>query len=137
MSWLEREDSGWTESLGANTGSQFLNQLGSDRLTGNHQRVGWVAMYSEESEPKATISMLCHPENRGAPQAARLHPTKPYFFFAACIDGKFTIDPGQPLRSRYRFLVTDQPPDSNWLDQQYEAYSSQLAVADEDTTHPE
>ena len=125
MSWLEPKDPGWTEELGSQSGSRFLNDLGSDRLAGNHQRARWVSMYSRDSNRMATITMLCHPSNRGAPQATRLHPTKPYFCFAACVDGEFTIEPDDPLRSRYRYLVTDKPPDPSWLNRQYESYAKE------------
>jgi hypothetical protein len=136
MSWLEPNDLGWSDELGPRSGSRFLNHLGSDRQAGNHQRARWVSMYSRDSERMATITMLCHPSNRGAPQAARLHPTKPYFCFAACVDGEFTIDPDHPLRSRYRYLVTDDRPNPTWLDKQYDVYALKRIPPDREAERP-
>ena len=47
-----------------------------------------------------TIAVLCHAKNFRAPQAARLHPTKPYFCFAPCVDGEFQVDAEHPRHQR-------------------------------------
>jgi hypothetical protein len=102
--------------------SDFMNDLGSDRVNGNHQHVKWVALTgSIDSEP-VTIAVLSHADNFRAPQAARLHPTKPYFCFAPCFDGNFAIDRKHPFKARYRYLVTDARPDAKWIDQQWDAW---------------
>ena len=69
-----------------------------------------------------TIGVLCHAENFRAPQAARLHPTKPYFCFAPCVDGPFQIDAEHPYAARYRYLVTDAAPNPTWLDEAWDKW---------------
>ncbi len=102
--------------------SGFLNDQGSDRVKGNHQHAKWVALEGSIDGKQVTIAVLCHADNFRAPQAARLHPTKPYFCFAPCVDGTFTIDQQHPYAARYRFLVTDTPPNPSWLDAQWQTW---------------
>ncbi|MEQ9411878.1 MAG: PmoA family protein [Fuerstiella sp.] len=104
--------------------SDFLNDLGSDRVAGNHQKARWVALAGSIDGAPVSITVLCHPDNFRAPQAARLHPTKPYFCFAPCVEGSFTIDQKHPFKGRYRYLVTDAEPDAAWLNQQWQSWSS-------------
>lgn len=102
--------------------SDFLNDLGSGRVEGNHQHARWVALGGTIEAKPVSIVVLCHADNVRAPQAARLHPTKPYFCFAPCVDGPFTIDRDHPFKGRYRYLVTDTEPDAKWIDQQWQTW---------------
>jgi len=104
--------------------SKFVNDLGSDRVKGNHQHAKWVALTGSLSGKPVTIAVLSHADNFRAPQAARLHPTKPYFCFAPCVDGTFTIDRKHPFKARYRYLVTDAEPNAKWINQQWDAWCS-------------
>lgn len=105
--------------------SGFFNDLGSDRVTGNHQNAKWVSLWGLLDGKPTSISVLCDSGNFRAPQAARLHPSKPYFCFAPCKDGEFVIDRTHPLTSRYRYLVTDSRPNSQWLREQWETWVSE------------
>ena len=102
--------------------SEFLNDLGSDRIKGNHEHAHWVSLTGQIDGQPVTITVLCHRDNFRSPQAARLHPTKPYFVFSPCVDGEFIIDREHPFTSRYRYLITDAAPDSKWLNQQWDAW---------------
>ncbi|MBW3595663.1 MAG: PmoA family protein [Planctomycetes bacterium] len=104
--------------------SRFLNNLGSGRVEGNHEHAKWVAMTGAIDGEPVTIAVLCHADNFRAPQAARLHPTKPYFVFAPCVDGEFVIDREHPFQSRYRYLITDAEPDAEWLDDKWREWCS-------------
>lgn len=99
--------------------SDFLNDQGSGRIHGNHQKSRWVSLTGSLDRQPVSISVLCHAQNFRAPQSARLHPTKPYFCFAPCVEGEFIIDREHPFHARYRYLITDAPPDAAWLDQQW------------------
>jgi hypothetical protein len=103
--------------------SEFLNSLGSNRIQGNLQRAKWVALSGSIDGKKVSIAVLCHTESFRAPQAARLHPTKPYFCFAPCNDGAFQIDREHPFRGRYRYLVSDTAVDAKWIDQQWREWT--------------
>lgn len=102
--------------------SSFLNDLGSDRKKGNHEHARWVCLTGRIDAAPVSIAMLCRAENFRAPQAARLHPTKPYFCYAPCVDDAFEIDKGHPFVARYRFLVTDAEADTDWLDEQWQSW---------------
>lgn len=99
--------------------SHFVNDLGSDRVRGNHEHARWVCLNGFIDSKPVSITVLCHADNFRAPQAARLHPTKPYFCFAPCVDDSFVIDRTHPLIGRYRYLITDELPDVEWLESQW------------------
>jgi len=102
--------------------SSFLNDTRSDRKKGNHEHAKWVALTGSAEGKPVTIAVLCHADNFRAPQPARLHPSKPYFCFAPCVDREFVIDRDHPLVSKYRYLVTDAKPDPKWLDEQWDKW---------------
>lgn len=103
-------------------GRHFLTDEGHDRIKGNHTHPKWVAMYGETDGKAASIIAMSHPKNYRFPQAVRLHPKMPYFCFAPCVDGEFTIKPGDEYRSRYRFIVVDGMPDAKKIDAWAEQY---------------
>ncbi len=59
-----------------------------------------------------------------ATQSARIHPSKPYFVYAPCVDGEFQIDHEHPYFASYRFLITDSLANPGWLNDQWNAWSS-------------
>ncbi len=121
--WLSDTDSDAREEPNlAREASDFVNNLGSSRAKANHQHAKWVALAGQIDGKPVSVAVLCHETNFRAPQAARIHPTKPYFCFAPCVDEAFIIDRDHPFESRYRFLVTDAKPDPEWLDRQWKAW---------------
>ncbi len=121
--WLLPRD-GWAKTHPdlALEPSAFLNSAGSDRVAGNHQHVNWVALTGQLDGQSTTTAVLSHRDNFRAPQAARLHPTKPYFCYSPCVDGSFTIDRAHPYQTVYRFLITDAAPDAPWIEGQWKAW---------------
>jgi lysophospholipase L1-like esterase len=105
--------------------SRITNNLRSERIDGNHEHAKWVAMTGSSGNARASVAVLCHADNFRAPQAARLHPTKPYFVYAPCADGAFVIDRDTPYRGKYRYLVTDTEPDAEWLDRKWKEWHSE------------
>ena len=102
--------------------SNFTNDRGSDRLQGNHEKTRWVTLAGTIDGSPVSITVLCHADNFRAPQSARLHPTRPYFCFAPCVTGEFVIDQASPFHARYRYLVTDDAPNKDWLEQQWQLW---------------
>jgi hypothetical protein len=96
------------------------NDQGSDRDQGNHEHTRWVGLTGKVDGQDVTIYVLSHRDNFRAPQAARLHATKPYFVFSPCVDGEFVIDRDHPYRGRYRYLITDAPMQSTWVQKQWD-----------------
>ena len=118
--WLQKksgDDAGQVDQT--REPSDFLNDHGSERRKGNHEHAKWVSLTGTIEAAPVSITVLCHAENFRAPQAARLHPTKPYFCFAPCVDGEFVIDKDHSFQGRYRFLITDAAPNAEWLHQQW------------------
>lgn len=109
--------------------SGFVNDQGSDRNKGNHEHAKWVSLWGEIDGKPMSVTVLSDPNNFRAPQAARLHPTKPYFCFAPCVDGQFLIDSDHPYQARYRYLVTDAKPNPKWLESQWDAWAAESGKA--------
>ncbi len=85
----------------------FLTDQGKTKTDGNQSRPRWVDMYGPiDGRPTGIVIMDC-PENIRFPQPVRLHPWMPYFCFTPATLGSFTIEPGKPYISRYRFCVYD------------------------------
>jgi hypothetical protein len=118
--WLTSKNPKADDSVSSPSG--FLNDLGSDRIEGNHQHAKWVALWGEIDGHPVSIAVLSHAENFRAPQAARLHPTKPYFCFAPCVDDAFVIDQDHPYVGKYRFLITDTMPDPALIQKQWDLW---------------
>lgn len=100
-----RGAAGWLEQ-----GASMRTDEGKDRKEGNHSRPKWVVLSGQVEGAPCGIVTMSHPKNFRAPQPVRLHPTKPYFCFAPMVLGEFTIAPGKPYVSRYRFIAFDGEP---------------------------
>lgn len=96
--------------------SEYLTSEGKTRKDGNLTRPRWVDMYGQIEGKVSGIAILDHPENLRFPQPVRLHPAKPYFCFTPEALGAFSIQPGTPYVSKYRFCVHVGPPDVAALD---------------------
>jgi len=94
----------------------FLNNHHSNRIEGNHEHANWVAMAGLIHSKPVSVAVLCHPDSFRAPQAARLHPNKPYFCFVPCADSSFIIDKEHPYKARYRFVISDAATEAPLLD---------------------
>ncbi|HBJ38786.1 MAG TPA: hypothetical protein DDZ51_29370 [Planctomycetaceae bacterium] len=124
-SWLSDKESSPTSQAAdiANPERfQFINDRGSDRIQGNEQPARWVTATGQIDGRAVSITVLCHASNFRSPQAARIHPTKPYFAFSPCIDGSFTIDRQNDYQATFRYLVTDSAPDADWINQQWDQW---------------
>ena len=97
---------------GWNAPATMRTSEGHDRTSGNHTRAAWVSMTGPTDAGPATVAVLSSPANFRAPQTVRLHPEQPYFCFAPCVDGPFTIECGRPLESRYRVIAADGEADA-------------------------
>ncbi len=100
-----------------------LTSTGRSRVPGHGTRATWVHMSGDVDGQRAGIAMLSHPDNVRSPQPMRIHPTEPFVNFAPQQAGPLAIRPGEVLTLRYRFIVTDGPPDAAWLDAMWQAYA--------------
>ncbi|MEM8732835.1 MAG: PmoA family protein [Planctomycetota bacterium] len=121
--WLSPEDRDQQQVAGREP-SRMLNDRGEGRLTGNHGQTRWAVLTGELEGKPATIAVLSHATNFRAPQAVRMHPTKPYFCFSPCVGEAFQIDRDHPYAARYRILVTDAAPDPAWIDAEWTKWGS-------------
>jgi hypothetical protein len=120
VAWLNEKQK--STKVQADAVSRFVNDHGSDRKKGNHEHAKWVSLTGKLEGQAVSITVFCHRDNFRAPQAARLHPSKPYFVFSPCVDGEFVIDKLNPHHNKYRYIVTDEPPDNACLNEQWNAW---------------
>ena len=90
--------------------SEYLTSEGKTRTDGNQSRPRWVDIYGLIAGEYSGVAILDHPANFRFPQPVRLHPQKPYLCFSPMALDAFTIEPGQPYISRYRFYVHTGKP---------------------------
>jgi hypothetical protein len=103
--------------------SEYLTSEGRTRKDGNQTRPRWVDLYGWADGKLSGISVLDHPDNFRFPQPVRLHPEKPYFCFAPPALGAFSIEPGKPYRSRYRFYIHEGRPDPGAIDRVWDDFA--------------
>ena len=95
-----------------------------DRTTGNGQAGRWCVMSGSVAGMPAAFGALGHPSNFRAPQKLRVHPSDPYLAFSPVRDGAFSIDPGTPYVTRFRFVTMAGPPDEALLDRLWNDYAT-------------
>lgn len=91
------------------TGFEFLSSEGKTRADGNETTARWAVMTANVEGRPASIGFLNHPSNFRHPQPLRIHPSEPFFCWAPSQGGDFSIEPGKPYVSRFRFIVSDAP----------------------------
>lgn len=102
----------------------FLTSEGeTDREKGNFTRGRWCAIWGNVDGQPAGVTILGSPQNFGAPQPMRLHPSEPFFCYAPQQLGPMEIVPGKPYVSRYRFLVHDGPPDKELIEHFWQEFA--------------
>lgn len=124
-------------------GAQAITSEGFGRADGNQTTARWVALSGAVADAAgagadrasgagagggsgagiATIAVLASPHNPRAPEPVRIHPTNPYFCFAACQQGTFMIEAGAPRLTRYRVVAMDGPPDIARLNELWQEFA--------------
>ncbi len=108
--------------LGENS-ARFLTSEGKQRVDGENTGARWYFLGGDLEGKPVGIAVLGHPANFRAPVPVRIHPKEPYFSVAPPKAGRFTIEPGKPLVTRYRFVVVDGQPDRALLDRLWNDYA--------------
>jgi hypothetical protein len=102
----------------------LLTSEGKGREDGEGGKARWVHMGGKVKGRQAGIAALDHPDNFRAPQPLRLPPKEPYFVYSPMkVGGAFSIEPGKPYVSRYRFVVADGPADKALLERLWNDYA--------------
>jgi len=102
----------------------FLTSEGKTREDGNATHGRWCHIGGSVDGQLVGIAVLDHPSNFRAPEPLRIHPDDPYFNYAPSQMGRFQIDPGKKYVMRYRFVVSDGPPDAKLLDRLWNDYAN-------------
>ena len=106
----------------------FFTSEGKGRIEGNHTRPTWVQMDGNIDGVPVGLVAMGSPDNFRHPQPVRIHPSMPYFCFAPMVTGDFTIEPGKPYYSRYRFLVFNGEPDEEFIESIWRNYSEPMKI---------
>jgi hypothetical protein len=84
---------------------QILTSEGKDTTNANHSHARWVDASGKLNGKVNGLTIFSAGDNFRYPQAIRVHPDMPYWCFAPMVDSAFTLTPGKPYRSKYRFFV--------------------------------
>ena len=105
------------ESWDGKDGAHFLTSEGiTDRKKGDSTRARWCYLGGKTEAGISGTAVLGYPDNFRFPMPLRLHPDMPYFSIVPQKLGAFSIQPGKPYVTRYRFIVTDGEPDAKLFD---------------------
>ncbi|CAN5396091.1 hypothetical protein BH23VER1_BH23VER1_15150 [soil metagenome] len=110
--------------------SGYLTSEGKVREDSHATRANWCAMWGAVGDGgdggDATVAILCHPENRDAPQRVRTWPEgKVFFNYVPVQESGWEIGPGETVTLRYRLVVGDGKPDAGELDARWSAYAGE------------
>jgi len=98
-------------------GARFLTSEGiTDRKKADGTRARWCYLGGKTEAGISGTAVLGLPDNFRFPMPLRLHPDMPYFSIVPQKLGAFSIEPGKPYITRYRFVVTDGEPDAKLFD---------------------
>ncbi|MEX0719483.1 MAG: PmoA family protein [Balneolaceae bacterium] len=92
----------------------FLTSSGHAR-DGHTKRARWCHIGGYINNKLAGITIMGSPDNFRHPQPMRIHPEEPFFNFAPTQLGEFSIEPGSPYISRYRYVTYDGEVDPEEL----------------------
>jgi methane monooxygenase PmoA-like len=103
--------------------SEYLTSEGKTRENGNQTRPRWVDLYGWIDGKMSGVAIMDHPDNFRFPQPVRLHPAKPYFCFSPMAIDAFTMEPGKPYVSHYRFYIHTGKPDPRLIETLWHDYA--------------
>ena len=106
----------------------YLTDEGKSKTDGNQTRPRWVDLFGPIAGQTTGTLIMDHKSNFRFPQPVRLHPTMPYFCFTPASSDSFTIQPGKPYVSRYRFHVHDGALDASIANRLWQQYSNSPSV---------
>ena len=106
--------------------SDYLTSEGKDRTNGHTTRGNWCAMFGPTDHGDATLAILCHPENRDAPQRMRVWPTgKVFFNYVPIQETGWELKPDEPSTMRYRIVISNGKANAEQLNGFWNAYSEE------------
>lgn len=110
-------------------GCTFVTSEAKARADGHATAARWCVMAGKIDGAAESVGFLCHPSNFRAPQRMRIHPDEPFFNWAPCQAGDFSIEPGKPFVARYRFVVRPGELAAEAMDKLWKAYGAAPAAA--------
>jgi hypothetical protein len=118
------------EAWDGKDGARFLTSEGiADRKKGEGTRARWCYLGGKTSAGLSGTAVLGFPDNFRFPMPLRLHPDMPYFSIVPQKLSAFSIQPGKPYVTRYRFVVTDGEPDAKLFDDCWNALAHPAVVS--------
>ena len=106
--------------------SNYLTSESKDRSNGHTTRGRWCAMFGPTDQGNATLAILCHPENRDAPQRMRVWPDgKVFFNYVPIQETGWALKPNEPSTMRYRVVISDGKANPDHLNAFWNQYSKE------------
>lgn len=109
-------------------GVAFLTSEGKTRTDGNGLPARWVVLNGKIGGKDVGAGFLCHPLSVRAPQPTRMNPENPYFSWVPSGTGDLSLKPGEPVVSRYRFVIADRPLGASEMERHWTAFATPAPV---------
>jgi hypothetical protein len=125
-SWLGEKNARLLTSEGkTRTDGEPIRDVWS-HIDAHQSRAKWAYLSGVVDGEHPGIVILVHPENLTFPETIFMNLREPFFAFSPAAMGDITINPGESLRFRYRYVVLDHDPgpdfiENLWLDYAYPA----------------
>ena len=108
--------------------SKVLTSEGKTREDGHTTRGRWCAFEGPTDKGKATVAILCHPNNHDAPQRMRIWPPDShngavFFNFVPIQEKPWMIGSDTIFRSRYRLVLSDGALDPKKINAAWDSYA--------------
>ncbi|MFQ6133893.1 MAG: PmoA family protein [Armatimonadota bacterium] len=114
--WIDAREAVWA-----------LTSEGRQRAEANETNARWCCMGGPLEGGWGGVTIMDHPRNPRHPNRVRVHPRYPFFIYVLPQAESYTIEPGERLVLRYRFLIHSRQPDAAALEQAWQEFAGSTA----------
>ena len=113
-----------------NANSKVFTSEGKTRANGHATRGRWCAFSGPAEKGNALVVILCHPDNRDAPQRMRIWPPDShdgavFFNYVPIQETAWELKPGEPSSMRYRLIVSDEKMNAGKINALWKQFAKQ------------
>jgi len=97
-------------------------------VNAHQSRAKWAYLSGVVEGEHPGIIILVHPDNLNFPEPIFMNLREPFFAFSPTMMGDITVEPGESLRFRYRYVVLDEEPDPEFIENLWQDYANPVTI---------